>query len=413
MPTFRTSDDVTLAYTDRGRDAGRPRPRLHGPRCLVGAHRRRPRRCRLPGDRVRPARHGESESPVYGQRMARHGRDLGELLAHLDLEDAVVVGASMGGNTLWAYVDQFGPRALPGGSSSTRPRRCSTPTAGSTATTATSANAAPSSPRGCPCPARPHRRPVGPRRAPPRRAPRWHRRRSATPRRRRPSPLLADHALQDWRDVVRRFPLPLLMLAGRESQIWPCEHAEAAVAGSLHGRAPSSKTPATPSPSTSPTGSTRRFSTSSPRSTLGRRGLTQAITERQGPDEARDTDARRRPAPDRARPRLRAPTAPLWRGLTERIVATGEATVTTCRPAWPRRERSVRRLHRGRLRGRPGRHASDRPRSRRRPLPRWHGARAGGRSAPAPATRSTSIPASGRSSPRRVSRGASSGAPPP
>ena len=46
--------------------------------------------------------------------MARHGRDLGELLAHLDLEDAVVVGASMGGNTLWAYVDQFGPARLRG-----------------------------------------------------------------------------------------------------------------------------------------------------------------------------------------------------------------------------------------------------------------------------------------------------------
>ena len=50
-------------------------------------------------------------------------------------------------------------------------------------------------------------------------------------------PLLADHARQDWRDVVRRFPLPLLMLAGRDSQIWPCEHAEAAVAGSPRGRA--------------------------------------------------------------------------------------------------------------------------------------------------------------------------------
>ena len=36
---------------------------------------------------------------------------------------------------------------------------------------------------------------------------------------------------------MRRFPLPLLMLAGRESQVWPCEHAEAAVAGTPHGRA--------------------------------------------------------------------------------------------------------------------------------------------------------------------------------
>ena len=46
--------------------------------------------------------------------MARHGRDLGELLEHLDLHDAVLVGASMGGNTLWAYVDQFGPSRLAG-----------------------------------------------------------------------------------------------------------------------------------------------------------------------------------------------------------------------------------------------------------------------------------------------------------
>jgi non-heme chloroperoxidase len=50
-------------------------------------------------------------------------------------------------------------------------------------------------------------------------------------------PLLADHARQDWRDVVRRFPLPLLMLAGRDSQIWPCEHAAAAVADAARGRA--------------------------------------------------------------------------------------------------------------------------------------------------------------------------------
>ena len=50
-------------------------------------------------------------------------------------------------------------------------------------------------------------------------------------------PLLADHARQDWRDVVRRFPLPLLMLAGRESQVWPCGHAQAAVAGTPLGRA--------------------------------------------------------------------------------------------------------------------------------------------------------------------------------
>src|SRR4029453_9477722 len=40
--------------------------------------------------------------------MARHGRDIGELLQHLGFNDATLVGASMGGNAVWAYIDQFG-----------------------------------------------------------------------------------------------------------------------------------------------------------------------------------------------------------------------------------------------------------------------------------------------------------------
>jgi non-heme chloroperoxidase len=49
--------------------------------------------------------------------------------------------------------------------------------------------------------------------------------------------LLNDHALQDWRDVVERVARPVLMIAGRDSQIWPCEHAEAAIATNPFGRA--------------------------------------------------------------------------------------------------------------------------------------------------------------------------------
>jgi pimeloyl-ACP methyl ester carboxylesterase len=44
--------------------------------------------------------------------MARHGRDIGELLEHLDLSDATLVGGSMGGNAIWAYLDQYGPDRL-------------------------------------------------------------------------------------------------------------------------------------------------------------------------------------------------------------------------------------------------------------------------------------------------------------
>ena len=49
--------------------------------------------------------------------------------------------------------------------------------------------------------------------------------------------LLQDHALQDYRDVVARVDVDVLMVAGRESQVWPCEHAEAAVAANPRGRA--------------------------------------------------------------------------------------------------------------------------------------------------------------------------------
>jgi pimeloyl-ACP methyl ester carboxylesterase len=49
--------------------------------------------------------------------------------------------------------------------------------------------------------------------------------------------LLNDHALQDWRDVAERVARPVLMIAGRGSQIWPCEHAEAAITANPLGRA--------------------------------------------------------------------------------------------------------------------------------------------------------------------------------
>ena len=39
--------------------------------------------------------------------------------------------------------------------------------------------------------------------------------------------LLRDHAIQDWRDVAARADVPVLMVAGRDSQLWSCEHAAA------------------------------------------------------------------------------------------------------------------------------------------------------------------------------------------
>ncbi len=239
MPTFRTTDDVTLAYTDEGQ--GRPVVLVHGYTApaaswaltvdaLVDAGYRA-----IAFDR---RAHGESETPAHGQRMARHGRDLGELLAHLDLEDAVVVGASMGGNTFWAYVDQFGPARLRGAVIVDQTPNMLNADGwehgfyGYDATNAGTLFAAgvPDTGRGRTV----DRSPTA--------MTRLVERLGGPPAFRDPSapetlPLLADHARQDWRDVVRRFPLPLLMLAGRDSQIWPCEHAAAAVADTARGRA--------------------------------------------------------------------------------------------------------------------------------------------------------------------------------
>lgn len=239
MPTFRTTDDVVLAYTDEG--AGRPVVLVHGFTAPASSWALTVDALLAAGYRAitfdRRA-HGESETPRHGQRMARHGRDLGELLEHLALEDALVVGASMGGNSFWAYVDQFGPSRLRGAVIVDQTPKMLNADGwelgfyGYDRTNAGThfAEGVPDNGRG---------------RTVDRSADQMLRlveRLGGPPAFRDPTapetlPLLEDHARQDWRDVVRRFPLPLLMLAGRESQVWPCEHAEAAVAGTPHGRA--------------------------------------------------------------------------------------------------------------------------------------------------------------------------------
>ena len=40
--------------------------------------------------------------------------------------------------------------------------------------------------------------------------------------------LLNDHAKADWRPVIAAVEVPVLFIAGRESEVWPCEHAAAA-----------------------------------------------------------------------------------------------------------------------------------------------------------------------------------------
>lgn len=237
---FTTDDGVGLAYTDTGR--GRPVVLVHGYTAPATAWALTEDALLEAGYRVVAfdrRSHGESETTAYGQRMARHGRDLAELLAHLGLDEGsqtVLVGASMGANTLWAYVDQQGTTALAGVVCVDQtPKMLNTPDwphgfygfdAGNAGTFF--ASGAPRTGRGRAASTGQVDRLVTRLGAPP------AFRDGAAPE---TLGLLQDHALQDYRDVVARAACPVLMVAGRESQLWPCEHAAAAVADNSNGRA--------------------------------------------------------------------------------------------------------------------------------------------------------------------------------
>ncbi|WP_049999077.1 alpha/beta fold hydrolase [Halococcus sediminicola] len=52
--------------------------------------------------------HGRSEKTELGHTLPQYARDLRTFLERLDIDDAIVVGWSMGAIASWEYVDQFG-----------------------------------------------------------------------------------------------------------------------------------------------------------------------------------------------------------------------------------------------------------------------------------------------------------------
>jgi hypothetical protein len=55
-----------------------------------------------------PSRVVKSDRPAHGYRVSRLARDCLELLDHLGLEDAVLLGHSAGCVVLWSFLDLFG-----------------------------------------------------------------------------------------------------------------------------------------------------------------------------------------------------------------------------------------------------------------------------------------------------------------
>jgi non-heme chloroperoxidase len=227
MPTVVTDDAVSLNYLDEGTGpavvliAGFCAPAttwMLQQKALVRAGYRV-----LALDR---RGHGASDAPTHGASMERHGRDIANFLSEVGVDEAVLIGGSMGANTIWSYVSQFGTdrvRAIV--SVDQTPKMVNSDEWPNGFYGLTDSNRTSFFDSGIPDTG--HGRPqwksvpallklafalrAMPKMASPDTAPM--------------KALLADHAAQDWRATMSGIDRPYLMIAGCDSQFWPAAHA--------------------------------------------------------------------------------------------------------------------------------------------------------------------------------------------
>ncbi|HKJ57985.1 MAG TPA: alpha/beta hydrolase [Halobacteriales archaeon] len=113
MPTVQCNG-ADLYYEDRGE--GRPVVFLHG--VMAGLRYFEPQLSGL-SDGYRTLAldfrgHGRSEKMDLGHTVPQYARDVRAFLDHLDLEDAILVGWSMGALVAWDYVERFGTDRIAG-----------------------------------------------------------------------------------------------------------------------------------------------------------------------------------------------------------------------------------------------------------------------------------------------------------
>ena len=214
MPPFRTTDDVTLAYTDEG--DGVPVVLVAGFLAAATSWHFTTRALVDAGYRVigfDRRNHGASDGPTHGQRLARHGKDLHELLDALGIEQAYLVGGSMGASSIWAYLDLFGyARCLGMVSVDQTPKMVNRDGWDNGFYGLTAENVGTFFDAGVP----PTGRGAG--------MDRTIAGVTAIAAATGANPMGAD-AAADWRDVVARATCPVLLVAGEDSQFWPASHA--------------------------------------------------------------------------------------------------------------------------------------------------------------------------------------------
>jgi len=111
MNRFTTRDGVELSYTDSGptdNADGIPLVMLHGWGQTQAMFRHQVAGLARRVVTLDQRGHGVSEKPHHGYRIARLARDAQELLDHLAIDRADVLGWSMGVSVWWSFIDQFG-----------------------------------------------------------------------------------------------------------------------------------------------------------------------------------------------------------------------------------------------------------------------------------------------------------------
>jgi non-heme chloroperoxidase len=234
MPSITTTDAVRLDYTESGPASGRPIVLLAGFRAAAATWLFQVPALVAAGYRVISVDirgHGSAEHPDFGHSMERRGADVNDVLEALDLQGVVLVGQSMGGNTIWAFLEQFGSKRLSGiVIVDQTPKMLNTEDWAHGFYRYDESNVDTYFSEGIP--------PTG------HGTPIWRRGRrlgrllkairSATPEPKQMTTgeleLLSDHAHKDWRPVIAKVTVPVLFIAGAESEVWPSSHAAASAA---------------------------------------------------------------------------------------------------------------------------------------------------------------------------------------
>jgi non-heme chloroperoxidase len=240
MPSFTTPDGVRLDYLESGDPAGRAVVLVAGFKAPATSWRWQSKALAKAGYRVIALDrrgHGTSElGELEHNTMAQHGADLLQLLALLDLEDAVLIGGSMGANVIWTAVEQGGtPRIGAILIVDQTPKMLNSPDWPHGFYDYDESNRDTLFARAIPDP---RRFPIA--KKGPVRIFRLLRAldlgRASVALTGPELALLHDHAVADWRDGVAMADVPVLFVAGDESEFWPSSHAAASAGIAPQGR---------------------------------------------------------------------------------------------------------------------------------------------------------------------------------